>query len=157
MPFRDAVLGDNLVDSLVDDVVDGLRGELHPEFGVRAYRLYVVRRTWPSGRMGVGRPAEESHEISPQPLVKVWDGYRYTQKPCGIDEMGQIMLTEVSLRYKEADLVGAGADGVEHFWRLTDAHGQQTAQKDFVVDGIPYIDRIQDIGWVVRLRAAGAK
>ncbi len=156
MAIRSAVLGDNLVDSLVDDVVDGLRDELHPEFGVRAYKLEIVTRTWPSGTEGVGQMVETAHEVYPQPLVKIWDGYRFTQKPCGIDDIGVIQLTEVSLKYTEADIIGDGADATQSLWRLSDAHGQLTSSKYFVVDGSPYIDRIQDIGWVVRLRAAGA-
>jgi hypothetical protein len=65
-------------------------------------------------------------------------------------------LTEVSLKYTEPDIIGSGANATQRLWRLTDAHGQLTAAKYFVVDGSPYIDRIENIGWVIKLRSAGA-
>lgn len=150
-----AVIGSNLVDSLLS-VVDGLRSELYPAFGVRAFRVYTVRRTW-SGRIpGEGTVTEVEAEITPQPLVAVWSGgLRRELEPCGIDEHGEIVLTEVSLTYTDAELTGGDLPkNVQWFWRLREAHGQATQLRDFLIHKPPYPDRIKDIGWVVWLRRA---
>lgn len=144
-----------LVDSLVPDVIDGLRGDLHPDFGVRAYRLYLTTRTWSGTDIGDGVFSEVEEEIDPQPLVRIWNGLDFKLEPCGLDDMGDIKVTETSLQYTEGDLVGKTAPlaaNQEFFIRLREAHGQATAFKDFQHTKPPYIDRIKDMGWVMWLR-----
>lgn len=151
-----AVLDPNvLVDDLVTDVIDGLRGDLHPLFGIRAYRLFTILRTFPSGRVGDGAFTEIATELDPQPLVEVWDGMRFELKDCGLDELGIIRVREVSLTYTEAELIGPKplAAGQQWFIRLNDAHGQLTSPKFFFHTRPPYVDRNRDMGWVMWLRA----
>lgn len=157
-----AVLGTNLVDSLIPDVVDGLRGDLHPDFGVRQWRVYLAKRNWPSGRIGEGTPASwVETEITPQPLVKyqsergAGSDIEFTYDACGLEVSGEITLYEVSLTYTEPELLGIPISDSQQFaYVLRDAHGQSMIPRYYIVAAPPYPDRIQDIGWRIRLRAA---
>lgn len=144
---------ETLVDSLVGDVIDELRDDLHTQFGVRAYRVYRVIRTWTGPAVGEGTFTDEAHELRPQPLVTVWDGLRFVQAVCGIEEMGEIKLTEISLSYTEAQLLGQPlASNQELVIALGDAHGQGSSWHYFRYARPPYIDRVRDFGWVAVLR-----
>lgn len=145
-----------LVDSLVGDVIDGLRESLHPDFGVRAYRVYRVIRTWSGQRVGEGVMTQEALELRPQPRVGVWNGLRMELAVCGVDEMGEIVLTEVSLTYTEAQLTGGGALGMnqELFLGLAEAHGQGQRRRLFSHTRPPFVDREKDMGWKVWLQPA---
>jgi len=148
---------DVLVDSLVTDVIDGLREDLHPQFGVRAYRVYTVRRTWMGEMQGEGEHTDVVTEIRPQPLVAVWDGLRFTVSGCGLDTEGFVRLTEVSLALTEAELTGQPlAANEQWFFRIGEAHGQGTTDRYYTLDAPPFIDRIKDMGWVLRLRKVEA-
>jgi hypothetical protein len=153
---------DVLVDSLVVDVIDGLRGDLHPAFGVRAYRIFTVSRQWTGRAAGEGTYTDTEVELLPQPLVEPWEGVgsglQLDLKTCGMDEIGQITLREVSLTYTEAELRGPNnlARNQQWFLKLTDAHGQGTEQKYFIHGKPPYVDRVKDMGWILWLREATA-
>lgn len=158
-----AILDPNvLVDSLVADVIDGLRGELHPAFGVRSYRLFTVLRQWTGKTAGEGTSTDTEDEILPQPLIEPWEGVgsglQLDLKTCGMDEIGQITVREVSLTYTEDDLRGPAslARNQQWFLKLTDAHGQGTRQKYFIHGKPPYVDRVRDMGWIMWLREAKA-
>lgn len=152
--LNDAVL----VDSLVSDVIDGLREDLHPQFGVRAYRVYVVRRTWTGRTVGQGQFSDVALELRPQPRVKVWDGLKYTAEPCGIEEMGDVQLSEVSLTYTERQLTGGGqlAMSEELLIGIAEAHGQGTRRRVYTHAKPPFIDREKEMGWKVWLRSINA-
>lgn len=156
MPGSATLDPDVLVDSLVTDVIDGLRSDLHPAFGVRAYRVYTIRETWSGSRLGEGNRSEVATEITPQPLVEAWDGLRYELARCGLDEMGQVRLREVSLTYTEAELIGPSSLGKNERWliRIDEAHGQENTSRYFVHTKPPYVDREKDMGWIVWLRAS---
>jgi len=144
---------DVLVDGLVTDVIDGLREDLHPQFGVRSYRTFLVLRTWSGGDFGVGRPVDVEKEIRPQPLVWTWDGMRWGLEACGLNEMGEIKLTEVSLTYTDADLTGPDLEPNQAWYiKLTDAQGQGSPARYFVHVRPPFKDRVKDMGWVVWLK-----
>lgn len=152
----DAVLDASvLVDSLVPDVIDGLREELHPAFGVRAYRCYRVIRTWTGRTTGEGTMSEETAELRPQPRVMVWDGLKYVQAICGIRELGEVRLSEVSLTYTEAQLTGRGlglGKNQELFIGIADGNGQGTAPRLFGHTAPAFIDREKTMGWMLYLR-----
>lgn len=144
-----------LVDSLVPDVIDGLREDLHPQFGVRAYRCFRVIRTWTGREVGEGQSTDDTAELRPQPRVMVWDGMRFVQAACGIRELGEIRLSEVSLTYTEAQLTGRGLGldkTQELFIGITDAHGQGTAPRLFGHTAPAFIDRERTMGWMLYLR-----
>lgn len=148
---------DVLVDSLVPDVIDGLREELHPAFGVRAYRAYRVIRTW-SGRVaGDGRSTDVGAELRPQPRVKMWNGLKFVQAVCGIRELGDVQLTEVSLTYTDGDLTGQPlAANQEMFIAIGEANGQGSPLRVWAHTVPPFIDRERDMGWVLSLRRVEA-
>lgn len=142
-----------LVDSLVVDVIDGLRGELHPQFGVRPYRVYTVRRSWSGEMLGEGDAIDTVRELTPQPRVLVWDGFRWTASPIGTEEEGRVRVTEVSLSYRHDELVGDDLQPNEEWLiRISEAMGQGQPDRYFVHDGPPFPDREKDMGWVLRLR-----
>lgn len=146
-----------LVDSLVPDVIDGLREDLHPAFGVRAYRVYRVIRTWSGRIVGEGSSSDVAAELRPQPRVKMWDGLKYVQATCGIRELGDVRLTEASLTYTEGDITGQPmAANVEVFYAIGDAHGQETQLRLWAITAPPFIDRERDMGWSIHLRRVEA-
>lgn len=152
MPGTATLDSDVLVDDLLTDVVDGLRAELHPAFGVRAFRVFTVARAWSGGQVGRGDPTDTVVELDPQPLVHSFAGLMRTQEPCGFDIAGAVKLTEVSLTYTQAELLACEAPaGTEYLIRIDEAHGQAQASKYFTHAKPPYPDRIQDIGWVLWL------
>jgi hypothetical protein len=142
-----------LVDSLVPDVIDGLREELHPAFGVRAYRVWRVIRTWSGETEGEGTSTDDAAELRPQPRVKIWDGIRWEQAVCGIRELGEIRLTEVSLTYTEGQLTGQPLGKNQAcFFAIGEAHGQGSETRLFGHTRPPFVDRERDMGWVLFLR-----
>lgn len=146
-----------LVDSLVPDVIDGLRDTLQPAFGIRAYRVYRVIRTW-AGRVAGDPPfADVAAELRPWPRVKVWDGLQFTQAICGVRELGDVKLTEVSLTYTDADLTGQSLTrNQEMFLAIGDANGQASPLRVWCHTQPPFIDRERDMGWVLHLRRVEA-
>lgn len=152
----EAVLDESvLVDSLVPDVIDGLREELHPEFGVRAYRCYRVIRTWTGRTAGEGTMSEVTAELRPQPRVQVWDGMRWAQAACGIRELGEVRLSEISLTYTEAQLTGRGLGldkNQELFIGIAEGNGQGTQPRLFGHTAPAFIDREKTMGWMLYLR-----
>lgn len=144
-----------LIDSLVPDVIDGLREDLYPAFGSRAYRCYRVIRTWTGRTTGEGDPTDDTAELRPQPRVMVWDGMRFIQATCGIRELGEVRLSEVSLTYTEAQLTGRrlGLDkNQELFIGIAEGNGQGTAPRLFGHTAPAFIDREKSMGWMLYLR-----
>jgi len=146
---------DVLVDGLVEDVIDGLREDLHPAFGVRAYRVFTVERSWSGSMIGQGQATDVVRELRPQPRVLVWDGLRYSMEPCGLDEAGEIKLTEVSITYTQAEIDGGGALRPNQEWliRVSEAHGQAQRDRYYQHTRPPFVDREKDMGWILWLRA----
>jgi len=153
-PAGNAVLDpDVLVDSLVTDVIDSLRGELYPEFGVRAYTVFLVTRRWTGARVGEGKYTDTAIEMVTQPKVQVWDGFKYDLLACGLNSSGVIRLQEVSLSYTYADLIGDETKpNVQSMIRIDEAHGQGTPSSFWVHSQPPFIDREKTLGWVLWLK-----
>ncbi len=146
-----------LVDSLVVDVIDGLRDQLHPQFGVRAYRVFRVIRSW-SGRVaGEGKFTDEAAELRPYPRLAMWDGFHYAQATCGIREVGDVKVTEVSLTYTAAQLDPHNLrPNQELFFGLADANGQGSPVRLWSHKQPPFIDREKDLGWCMYLHRVEA-
>lgn len=142
---------DVLVDSLVTDVIDGLREDLHPQFGVRPYRTYTVRRTWSGSIVGEGTATDVAVELRPQPRVQ--EKTTWEPGPNGMVRVGEFLLTEVSLSYTYAELTG-GAVAANAQWliRIDEAHGQGNPSRYFTIARPPAVDREKDMGWVLALR-----
>lgn len=143
---------DVIIDDLVTDVIDGLRSELHPLFGVRAYRVFTVVRKWSGGVVGRGTSTDTEVELTPQPLVHPFTNIRREQEPCGYDTAGGIKVTEVSLTYTQAELLACEApEGSQHLIKVVEAHGQAQGVKYFVHAKAPYPDRLDTMGWILYL------
>lgn len=142
-----------LIDDLIVDVVDGLREELHPQFGIRAFRVYLVKRTWAGRSVGEGKFTDVAVEIRPQPKVWTWDGLRWGLEACGLNEMGEVKLTEVSLTFTSAELTGGMLNANQMFYvKIGEAHGQGNPDRFFVHVRPPFPDRTKDLGWVLALK-----
>jgi hypothetical protein len=145
--LNDAVLIDSLLPT-----IDELRGELHPEFGVRAFRFYSVVRTWTGRRPGEGSKSDVVTEYLPQPLVEAWNGYRYELVTCGLNALGEIRLIELSLTYTYPEVAGALLPNQEMLYRLSEAHGQEQPHTYWVQAEPPYPDRVKTLGWILKLK-----
>lgn len=153
-----STLGNSILDVLIP-ILDQVRGTVAPLVGNRQWNVAVVTRTWPSGEIGdasAGAPTLAVLALNPQPLVEfVGDekGVQFQMEGAGREERGDCTLKEVSLAYSEDQLMPTGlAAGVEFFYRLTDAYGQNVAPRHYVPVGPPAPDRIKNIGWQVQLR-----
>lgn len=146
-----------LVDSLVTDVIDGLREDLHPAFGVRAYRVYRVIRSWTGKTAGEGQYTDAAAELRPQPRVNVWSGFKFVQATCGIRELGDVQLSEVSLTYTAEQLDARTLRAnQELFFVLGEAHGQASPLRVWAHTAPPFIDREKTMGWLLFLRRVEA-
>lgn len=143
-----------LVDSLVVDVIDGLRESLHPDFGVRAYRVYRVIRTWSGPKTGIGVATDEARELRPQPKIMVWNGLRWELAACGVEEMGEISLLEVSLTYTYDQLRPTLGMNQQLFYGVAEAHGQGNPRRLFSHSRPPFVDREKNMGWQIWLQKA---
>ena len=157
MPGNAVLDPNNLVDGLVEDVIDGLREELHPQFGVRPYRVFLVTRTWTGRTVGDGRVTESEEEIRPQPDVVLGqvqsEEVSYRLEQAGIDEVGGLVLQEVSLTYTDEQLTGGDLKpNQQFFYRLDEAQGQGQPSRWFVLGKPPVVDRAKTMGWIVYLR-----
>lgn len=146
-----SVLGESLVDDLVNDI-DELRGELHSDFGVRAFRVYTVMRTWTGQQVGEGDFLDTVTEITPQPRVAFWDGYKFVLSPIGTHEDGEVQVSEISLTHTYAELSGGQvALNQQWFFVLVDAFGQGCPNRYLRINRPPFPDREKNIGWELRL------
>jgi hypothetical protein len=94
-------------------LADSLR-DLLTKFGLRTYRVSIVRERWSGGQRGVG--AVEIISVVPiLPTPKMSDLSSLTEivQPIGLDEVGSAELSEISGRYTEEELRGLEADGTE--------------------------------------------
>jgi hypothetical protein len=90
---------------------DSLR-DLYTAFGLRPYRVKLVKTRWSEGVRGHG-VEEVSLErlIEPTPLVLDLSALQEIVQPVGLDEIGTIRLEQVSGRYTEDTLRGYDDQG----------------------------------------------
>lgn len=166
-----ATLLDNLVDDLLP-TIDDLRGDLHPAFGVRQFRVFAVTRTFPGDEdadgdvgcrggdgdngSGSNNPLYSELELLPQPLlVEDRGGIEFVLSKIGREEEGELIMKEVSLTYTEPELTGGAlAANQQFYFRVIDAYGQDIQPRFYVAKAPPYPDRIKDIGWKIHLKRA---
>ncbi len=149
----------SILDDLIPSVVDPLRSDLYPLTGIRAYTVAIIRRRWSGSRRGQGTPTVlTTVTLDPQPKVtfeSMQQSLRFDMQATGRQEEGEVTLTEVSLQLQEADLTGDPiAITDEFYYKITDAHGQGSKARYYVIKAPPQIDRDKDIGWRIQLRRA---
>jgi hypothetical protein len=147
-----APLSNDVLSDLVADI-DEIRDDAFDCFGTRPYRVWLERRQWDGGRLGLGNLTKLSEtEIVPRPLLMRWLDGRLV--PSGLDETGRLVLTEVSLTFSEDELYPKDVDvdaGEEFVYRIEDGQGQGLSPRYFVVRRPPMPDRRKRMGWEVEL------
>ena len=102
-------------------VADRMR-DIRVKLGLRPYMVHLVRTRWEGGVRGKGEEIVVSAvEILPVPLVSDLNGLALTVGPAVFDEIGTVVLSEVSGKYTEDQLRGRGEGGEpipddESFW-----------------------------------------
>jgi hypothetical protein len=92
-------------------VADRLR-DLFTRFGLRPYKVRIVRIRWTGGSRGVGTPlVERELDLLPTPLVQDLSTMTEIVQPIGLDEIGMISVSEISGRFKEDELRFLDASG----------------------------------------------
>lgn len=87
---------------------DSLR-DLLTKFGMRPYTIKIIRVKWTGGERGVGMalvvPNTEFH-LLPVPKMVDLEGVTEIVTAVGLDEVGSILVTQISPRYTEEQLRG---------------------------------------------------
>jgi hypothetical protein len=85
-------------------VADGIR-DLFSRFGTRPYKVRLVRVVWSSGTRGAGAPVvQRVLDILPTPLVQDLSTMTEIVHPIGLDEVGTIVVSEISGRFTDEEL-----------------------------------------------------
>lgn len=157
----DDVVG-GLTDALIP-VVDAAR-DLYAQLGSRAYHVLLVRTRWTGGERGVGvEQVVAEAQVLPIPLVADMTALVARLQAVGVEEVGDVRLTEVSGRYTENDLSGLGPSGEpipddeQFYWELHDAEATaaESPRRRFVLARAPSYDATRFEWTVVLRRVAG--
>jgi hypothetical protein len=126
----------NLIDKLIPKV-DLLRQKAADKFGLPAFDMYRVIRTYASGTIGEGSFTEASTKLSPPPMVK-FTGADQLERG-GKRDARKMKATEVSLSYTEAWLQGSTLSaGQICYYKLVDRNSTtQQATTTWVLNAIP--------------------
>lgn len=118
-------LGNTLAQKLIP-VADNVRN-LYTKFGMRAYKVRVVKVRWSGERRGQGVP-QIAATIDLLPTPRVMDLSTMTEilNPIGLDESGSIVISEISGRFTDDQL------------RLVDDDGEGPAPNEEVFYEIEY-------------------
>lgn len=93
--------------------VDTIR-QMNTDMGLRPYRVYMVKLGWTGPTRGDGVLTEVSRvEILPVPKVADMASVQLMLQPGGLDEQGNIIVSEISAKYTEFQLRGLGPGGEE--------------------------------------------
>ena len=140
-------------------VADNIRN-LFTRFGLRTYKVRIVRVRWSDGRRGRGVPQVVAEkDILPTPLVQDLSGITEILNPIGLDEVGTITVSEISGRFTDDELRFLAEDGEppgpdeEVFYEIEfpDPDGNRdSVKRRFLLRGAPYYNagRFQ---WQIRL------
>lgn len=141
--------------------VDTLR-DLNSQFGLRPYRVRIVRTRWSDGVRGRGAEYITGEmEILPVPKVEDLSAIAEVLQPIGLDEVGGIRVSEISGRYTEDHLRGRDFDGVavaddeQVFWEVEflRSDSRPGERRRFNLRGLPYYDASK-LQWIVMLERA---
>lgn len=152
----------------IDDLfpaIDDIRQTLHDgdcRLGIRTSNVYVVVRTWEGPRLGEGNPSDVHLWLQPTPRL-VGLGPTGRLRPPGLEEEGEVYLTQVSLAHAESELYRADeslSQAVEMFYVVSEKEGQSARPRFYVPKGPPFTHRgnsrfpraLRGLGWVIPLR-----
>lgn len=150
-------LSNSLARKLVP-AVDRIR-DLYTKFGMRPYRVWIVRTRFAGPKRGVGvEQLVQEMEILPTPLVVDMRSLTEMVTPVGVNEQGIVQLQGISGRYTEEILLGVGPDGTQvaanetvyyeiEFFR---PDGRPGERRRFVRDSVPQYNSGQ-FQWLITL------
>lgn len=138
---------------------DSLRNLL-TKFGLRTYRVTLVTVQWSGGERGVGTPVVIKEEmVLPTPKLSDLSGITEIVQPVGLDEVGQLFVSQISGRFTEDQLMGRASDGsdiahdTEFFWEIefpSPDDGAPGEKRRFFPRGVPKYEPGR-LAWTVRL------
>ena len=139
-------------------VADNIRN-LNTRFGLRPYKVRIVRVRWSGGTRGRGVPeVERELDILPTPMVQDLTTLTEVLTPIGLDETGVIGVGEISgsftdeqLRFLDDDGEGPGPDE-EVFYEIEypQPDGRPSVLRRFFIRGAPHY-RAGQFQWNIRL------
>lgn len=92
-------------------LADQLR-DLLTKFGLRPYKVKIIRVKWSGGERGLGTFTVLSETaILPTPRVQDMQSLTEIVQAVGLDEVGMIRVDEISGRFTEDELMGRDTDG----------------------------------------------
>lgn len=140
---------------------DKLR-DLNTRFGVRRYNVRILRTVSDGEQRGAGVETVLSELLLlPTPKISDMSGLRAVLNLSGLDEVGDIQLSEVSARFTEDQLRGYGEDGappaknenVYYEIEFVRTDGRDSDRRRFVVATAP--NNVPDnVEWVISLKRA---
>ena len=103
--LTDQTIGSTLVAQLTS-VADCIRN-IGVKLGARQYKVNLVWTQWSGGERGIGNESV-LHEVPllPTPLVRGLDAVTQTVQSFGLQEVGNLRLSQISPRYNEDFLMG---------------------------------------------------
>jgi len=139
-------------------LADQLRDML-TQFGLRPYKVRIVRVQWSGGERGIGTSTVVSELVLlPTPLISDLTTLTEIVQPVGLDEIGMVQLSEVSGRFTEDELMGRDSDGSpipadqEFFYEaeFPRPDGKPGVRRRFFPRSAPQYDA-GGLQWIVRL------
>ena len=152
-------LSNTLISSLTC-VVDSVR-DLYTSLGARNYRVSLVWTRWSGGERGRGVEVVALEEaILPTPNVSSLKTVRVENEQIGVLEQGEVVVSQISPRYTEAELLGLSRftapgnqlpEDVNFYWEIfypgTDGDG---VRRRFTPKSAPNSDPTA-FEWTIRL------
>lgn len=132
---RDSAIDGSIFGDALVGAVDDIRRSIHGALGTRPWAVAIVTRRWQGGRRGEGHSTVSILELDPVPRVERVSKDR--MGPAGREAAGSVVLSEVSLRYSEAELSPSIGEGDEVAYRLTELRGQKQKPKWYVLAASP--------------------
>lgn len=156
--------GEKLAKSFASSLIsaaDSIR-DLYVQFGLRTYLVSIIRTGWTGGKRGMGvEYVKEEIEVLPTPRLSTLDSVTEILQPVGLDEIGYVMLSEISGRYTEDELLGRIKDGIplgkdeQVFYEIhfPQKDGNPGIRRRFLIRAAPFYsaERLQ---WSIQLQRA---
>lgn len=140
----------NLIDKLTTKV-DNVRQKAADKFGLPAYNMFRVIRTWSGGELGLGSPVDVETLMTPTPKI-VFEG-DLRLDPNGLVDARKMTATQISLTFTENFLQGdPKSAGQECFYKLVERNSQSADTTYWTLINVPVAMR-NKLGWQLECRA----
>lgn len=162
-PPLDGCAIDNSLARKLIPVANKLRQQFE-KFGLRPYRVLLVKTRWSGGVRGEGQEeVTQERELRPTPLVSALDALTETVFPIGDLEQGSLSVTEINGLETEDSLRGFSVDGLplgpdeQVFFEIEFLKGgrQPSDRRRFTLRGVPTYAS-DEFMWKLRLERSFA-